>query len=234
MKQISTKTALLVYAISPRIQAEKKALLGSVNFLKSLELFEKLQENTRQIANESGLETFWIFDEKQEGKTFGERYAKAFSELFHQGYDQVISIGNDIPGLEVAHLLEAEVKLQNSSTILGPAEDGGNYLIALSKWEFDEATFSQLPWNTNKLHQAIKALFQSRKGSVFQLEYLIDIDDFHSLTRFKNGLKSGDFFTFLHELLRSILEFFEKDPQFFTGSIPSKDHPLRAPPSFYF
>ena len=221
----------MVYAIRPRIQAKKKAVFGSEHFLKSLALFEKLQENTKRIVSETGLETIWIFDDLKEGKTFGERYAKAFSDLFQQGYDQIISVGNDIPGLEASHILEAKTQLQNSQTILGPAEDGGNYLIALSKSSFEEETFCQLPWNSNKLHQAIKSLFQANEGSVFQLEYLIDIDDFDSLTRFNADLKSGDFFRFISYLLRSILANIQEEKNFLWEVIPAKDNPLRAPPA---
>ena len=234
MKHSNSKIALLVYAICPRIQAEKKAVFGSIHFQQSLALFEKLQDRTQRIAKESGLETFWVFDDAQVGKSFGERYSKAFADLFQQGFEQVISIGNDIPGLEVAHILEAKAQLQNSQTILGPAEDGGNYLIALSRSHFEEKSFSRLPWNSNKLHSAIKGLFQNQNGSVFQLEYLIDIDDFNSLTRFKAELKSGEFYRFIIQLLRSILTFFEKGEYFFNDRIISKDNPLRAPPALHF
>lgn len=227
------KTALLVYAICPRIQAEKKAVFGTVHFQKSLELFNKLQDNTKKIAAESGLDTIWIFDHKQAGKSFGEKYSKAFEELFQQGYDQVISVGNDIPGLTSAHILKAQKELVYSPTVLGPAEDGGDYLIALSKTTFNKAEFADLPWNSNKLHQALKSLAQSQDGqnvNVSQLEYLIDIDDFQSFFNYKEDLKSGDFYRFIVRLLQSLKAFSKEQKHYFEEIITSKDNPLRAPP----
>ena len=233
MKSLS-KTALMVYAICPRIQAGKKAVFGSVHFQKSLELFEKLQDNTKRIAAESGLETFWIFDHKQQGRSFGEKYSNAFEELFKQGYGQIISIGNDIPGLSASHILQAQRELLNSPSVLGPAEDGGNYLIALSATTFDKASFANLPWNSEGLHQALKSHLQFRHGQnaqVAQLEYLIDIDDFTSFYDYIKKLKSGDFYRFIVRLLLSINTFAKEQKQFFEDLIISKDNPLRAPPT---
>lgn len=231
MKQLSSKTALMVYAICPRIQAAKKAVFGKAHLRKTLELFEKLQDNTKKIAVQSGLETFWIFDHEQEGKSFGVRYAKAFEELFQQGYDQVISIGNDIPGLEIGHILLAEKGFSTADTILGPAEDGGDYLIALSRSRFDQHTFANLPWNGDRLHHALKLLYKSNNGDVSQLEYLIDIDDFDSLSKFKEHSEPNVFTQFIRQLLRSILAFSKVKQTFFKEVFASKDNPLRAPPA---
>jgi glycosyltransferase A (GT-A) superfamily protein (DUF2064 family) len=232
MKQYSSKTALMVYAICPKIQAGKKAVFGKANLRKSLELFEKLHENTRKIALQSNLETFWIFDHEQEGKSFGVRYAKAFEELFLKGFDQVISIGNDIPGLEIAHIQQAEKGFLTSETILGPAEDGGNYLIALSRSKFNLLAFADLPWNSDRLHHSLKSLYQSDNGHVFQLEYMIDIDDFHSLSKYKEDSKPNVFTRFILQLLRSILVFTKEIQSFLKEVFASKDNPLRAPPAF--
>ena len=224
----------MVYAICPRIQADKKAIFGSVHFQKSLELFEKLQDNTKRIAAESGLETFWIFDHEQQGKSFGEKYSNAFQNLFEQGYEKIISIGNDIPGLTAAHILQAEKELLYLPSVLGPSIDGGNYLIALSSTAFEKTSFTNLPWNSQRLHQALKSLLQSRQGEnvqVAQLEYLIDIDDFTSFYNYKKHLKSGDFYRFIIRLLLSIITFAKEEKQFFDDLIISKDNPLRAPPT---
>ncbi|WP_339864208.1 DUF2064 domain-containing protein [uncultured Algoriphagus sp.] len=230
--QHSSKTALMVYAICPKIQAGKKAVFGKAHFRKSLELFARLQENTEEIAAQSGLPTFWIFDHEQEGKTFGERYAKAFDSLFKEGFDQVISIGNDIPGLDSSHILRAKEEFLNSETILGPAEDGGNYLIALSRKGFDKNSFADLPWNSDSLHHALKSWSCAKNDHVSQLEYLIDIDDFDSLARFKEYSESTDFTQFILQLIRSILAYSQAKKTFFKEVFISKDNPLRAPPAF--
>jgi hypothetical protein len=114
----------------------------------------------------------------------------------------------------------------------GPAEDGGNYLIALSRSKFDQDIFTNLPWNSNRLHHALKLLSQSNNGHVSQLEYLIDIDDFDSLFRFKEHSESTHFTQFILQLLRSILAYSNAKKTFFKEVFASKDNPLRAPPFF--
>jgi len=137
-----------------------------------------------------------------------------------------------IPGLETAHILLAEKEFSTADTILGPAEDGGDYLIALSRSRFDQHTFANLPWNGDRLHHALKLLYKSNNGEVSQLEYLIDIDDFDSLFRFKVHSESTHFTQFILQLLRSILAYSNAKKSFFKEVITSKDNPLRAPPAF--
>lgn len=231
MISTDSKTVLMVYAISPEIQARKKAVFGSRNYKESLLLFEKLHDNTTAEAARSGLRTVWMYDEKQLGTTFGERYSNAFASLFEKGYEHIISIGNDIPHLSSRHILEAEQQLQNSVAVLGPAEDGGDYLIAISRSHFDKESIKNLPWNSSNLHHSLKTLISGKGVSVCQLEYLIDIDDFKSLSGFKKAIKSGDFFHFLNFLFQSLIRTESKKRDFFEIIFLEGDHPLRAPPA---
>ena len=70
----------------------------------------------------------------QAGDDLGARMSSAFRELFEAGYLRVILIGSDLPTLPSDRLAEAERAFrQGADLVLGPAEDGGYYLLGLTR-----------------------------------------------------------------------------------------------------
>jgi glycosyltransferase A (GT-A) superfamily protein (DUF2064 family) len=58
----------------------------------------------------------------------------AIQSVLDRGYDKVIVLGNDSPGLHLNHLQEAFLELQDKSVVLGPDFKGGTYLMGFSKF----------------------------------------------------------------------------------------------------
>ena len=79
----------------------------------------------------------------QRGATLGERERYLFEDLFAAGFSKVVVLGSDVPTLPLSHLSDAVARLGASppKVVLGPSEDGGYYLIALSA----EAPGSPMP-----------------------------------------------------------------------------------------
>ena len=69
----------------------------------------------------------------QTGKDLGERMAAAFDWGFTHGYTKVVIIGTDLWELEPQILQEAFDRLDTHPTVIGPAKDGGYYLLGLCK-----------------------------------------------------------------------------------------------------
>lgn len=94
----------------------------------------------------------WLGDayryQPQSGATLGDRMASAFENVFQNRVDQAILIGSDIPGLTPAILESAFDNLKNADVVLGPARDGGYYLIGMHRRAFPAARklFMNLPW----------------------------------------------------------------------------------------
>ncbi len=214
---------LMIYALSPAYQARRKSLFGAAHYADAVKLFQDLHQKTESLTQNSGLKTFWFFDHLQEGKSFGERYANAFKEVFSKGYQKVISIGNDIPELELSHIEQASNSLTHSKAVLGPAADGGDYLIALTEETFYEEEFKNLPWNKSSLHSKLSELLSSYT-SVEQLECLVDIDDFQSLVIVRKNVN------WIAILLFSLKSFILYTKTVFEKLLLPKDNPLRAPP----
>ncbi len=84
----------------------------------------------------------------QDGRDLGERQARALAWGLAQGGGAVLLRGSDTPDLPGAILLEAREKLASgeAEVVLGPARDGGYYLIGLKSLHHE--LFEDLPWST--------------------------------------------------------------------------------------
>jgi rSAM/selenodomain-associated transferase 1 len=81
----------------------------------------------------------------------GCRMQRQLRLAFGEGADQVVLIGSDLPGLEGADLEQAFSVLENGPLVLGPAEDGGYWLIGLNRAGQHRAgaqLMSGIPWGT--------------------------------------------------------------------------------------
>lgn len=85
----------------------------------------------------------------QVGDDLGARMDQAFNTLFVQGYRQIVLIGTDVPTLPLDHFTQALTALENHDLVLGPAFDGGYYLIGLKR-PIPEL-FADIPWSTDQV-----------------------------------------------------------------------------------
>ncbi len=85
----------------------------------------------------------------QVGADLGARMNHAFHTLFAQGYRQVVLIGTDVPTLPIDHVKQAIASLESHDLVLGPALDGGYYLIGLKRMA--PGLFTDMPWSTDQV-----------------------------------------------------------------------------------
>ncbi len=120
---------------------------------------------------------------RQKGVQLGERMLNAVSEVLpdHEG---VILLGSDMPCLTPALLQDGVHLLQRNDLVIGPAEDGGYYLLAIKK--VHKALFQDMPWSTPEvLSMTLRAAVQD--GIVHSLLPMhSDIDDWEDLISFYN------------------------------------------------
>jgi len=82
----------------------------------------------------------------QVGEDVGARMHQTFDRLFTKGYRQVLIVGTDVPSLPLAHYQQACTLLNSHDLVLGPALDGGYYLIGLTQPR--PGLFADIPWST--------------------------------------------------------------------------------------
>ncbi len=124
----------------------------------------------------------WHWLEQNASPNLGERIHQAINTTLKLGYRRVLTIGTDSPTLPLAYLEEAAEKLKEHEVVLGPAEDGGYYLIGLKSAPV--TLFEGVDWSTEKvLAQTLERV--KRLGlSVYLLPEWYDVDDLATLEKF--------------------------------------------------
>lgn len=111
---------------------------------------------------------------EQQGASLGERLSNALVEAFAEGKKKVVIIGTDCPGLTVDHINTAFRKLDRSDLVIGPAMDGGYYLIGLVK-HYKEL-FREISWGSDHVYRQTMDAAAELGLRTARLEYLADVD----------------------------------------------------------
>ena len=113
----------------------------------------------------------------QQGLNLGERMHDAFRQNFSR-YAKLLLIGSDLPQLRSDTLLAANAALESHDCVLGPAEDGGYYLIGFTKSGFCDC-FQGVAWSTDKVLEQTLERLKGKKVTL--LEQYRDIDTVEDL-----------------------------------------------------
>jgi len=107
----------------------------------------------------------------------GYRMQRAFDDAFKSGAAAVVIIGTDIPDLTAVDITKAFAALKQKKMVLGPAKDGGYYLIGLQKNAFLQAVgdmFEGIKWGE---HDVLKKTIKIATGLGFSYSLLKEMDD---------------------------------------------------------
>jgi rSAM/selenodomain-associated transferase 1 len=113
--------------------------------------------------------------------SLGERLRVALGGLLEAGHAGAIAIGSDSPTLPAARVAAAAAALRAHDAVLGPTEDGGYYLIGVSKPAW--ALFEGIPWGTSGVARATRERAAEAAISLAELEPWYDVDDEETLRR---------------------------------------------------
>lgn len=104
----------------------------------------------------------------------GERLAQAFDRSFKDGCRRVVAIGSDSPGLPLERIREAFAALESRPVALGPAMDGGYYLVGLNA-PFPQL-FENIAWSTSAVFSQTLRAAEAAGRACHVLEEYFDID----------------------------------------------------------
>lgn len=183
--------AIITFTKNIKLGNVKTRIASSVGEEKALSIYKELLEFTEELLNSipytiyiywdsyipSNLEFFsnHFFNHKvQKGKELGERMENAFKDIFllHQ---KVLIIGTDCPYLQKQHISEAFLSLDTYDYCIGPALDGGYYLLGLNNFLSD--WFQNISWSTNKVFSQTQKVGLKNNLKGFLLPQLSDIDN---------------------------------------------------------
>lgn len=110
----------------------------------------------------------------QIGEDLGKRIQRAFEDGFNHKIEKMIIIGTDCPDLNQNLIEEAFWALNSQDVVLGPANDGGYYLIGLS--QSFPMLFNHIDWGSDRVLAQTKKIIEQEKLSVYDLPVLTDVD----------------------------------------------------------
>lgn len=110
----------------------------------------------------------------QHGDDLGERLDHAVREAFREGARQAIAIGTDCPDLDAGRLAEATAVLERADVVLGPALDGGYYLVGMRHYQPE--LFRNIAWGTDAVLRQTVSTARRLGLRVRLLPALSDID----------------------------------------------------------
>jgi uncharacterized protein len=120
---------------------------------------------------------------EQTGNDLGDRMWWAFQDAFDDGLTRVVVVGCDCPGINVDILDAALEQLANWDLVLGPANDGGYYLIGLRKP--CQELFRSIAWGSDRVLDQTLGIARCRQLSVFFVSALNDVDRPEDLLKFE-------------------------------------------------
>lgn len=122
---------------------------------------------------------------RQQGNDLGERMANAFVHAWTKGAKRVLLIGSDCPDLDAAVMADGLKKLHSHEMVLGPAADGGYYLIGLRAFTPGYTTlFRGIDWGTEQVMRQTIRQAKRAEMSFALLPELHDIDRPEDLVHF--------------------------------------------------
>ncbi len=182
------KNIVLIFTRNPELGKVKSRLAKGVGQENALEIYKKLLSHTKDVVATLNCtkrvgysvkvrpDDMWdnaIFEKfQQEGEDLGMRMHNAFEQAFTDGYDNVLIVGSDLYDLRASHINEAFDALHSNDAVIGPAQDGGYYLLGMNKLVKD--VFYNKEWGGDTVFASTMNDLATAK--VHQLETLNDID----------------------------------------------------------
>jgi uncharacterized protein len=117
----------------------------------------------------------------QRGENLGERMKNGFLEAFSMNFNRVVLVGSDVPDLPIEFIEEAFTYLQKQDGVIGPALDGGYYLIGFKNKSFSPRVFDGIRWGTGSVFEETMKVLDREGLTVHVLNPLRDIDTVEDL-----------------------------------------------------
>lgn len=170
------QTAILLFSRTASAEAASKSFgAGAADH----RITGALISRTEETISRTGLKIYRSDEASQRGATFGDRLANAMDEVFDQGVERLLVVGNDCPQITSLHLRTAAQKLANGENVIGPDRRGGVWLIGLQRSTFDAERFANLAWETDNLYEELALLLPQRA----EAGSLSDLNTFEDLSR---------------------------------------------------
>ncbi|WP_290701843.1 TIGR04282 family arsenosugar biosynthesis glycosyltransferase [Lacinutrix sp.] len=182
------KNLIITFTRNPELGKVKSRLAKGIGEASALEVYKLLLEHTKNVllkldcdkavyysvkVRENDIWNPKFFSKHQQfGDDLGERMYNAFDNGFKKGYEKIIIVGSDLYDLNAETITKAFKKLDQNDNVIGPAEDGGYYLLGMKT--LHPSVFKIENWGTETVYK--QTILKLNDNSVYVLNKLNDID----------------------------------------------------------
>tara|TARA_R100000322_G_C5405884_1_gene182547 strand:+ start:301 stop:939 length:639 start_codon:yes stop_codon:yes gene_type:complete len=211
MTNTKSENLLLIFTRNPELGKCKTRLAKTVGDESALKIYKFLLDHTVSITKQLDVDkaVYYsvkvrendIWDEtiytkyQQEGEDLGIRMQHAFEQGFKDGYKNIIIIGSDMYDMSQEDLEEAFSVLKNHDAVVGPAEDGGYYLLGMRSLQ--TKVFTNKTWGTDTvLANTLKDLEDTNVKVLAErndVDYFSDIKHVDAFQQFLPNYLDKDF-----------------------------------------
>ena len=183
------KNLLLIFTRNPELGKAKTRLAKTVGNETALEIYKFLLNRTRDLSSKVNADKavyysvkirvndIWdasIFQKHQQfGEDLGIRMQNAFKNGFDADYQKVMIIGSDLYDLSSKNIEKAFAELDENDVVIGPAEDGGYYLLGMNSLQ--EKIFENKNWGTESVRKDTLADLNDKKVKLLAFKNDIDV-----------------------------------------------------------
>lgn len=184
---------VLIFTRNPELGKVKTRLAATIGDKNALDIYNYLLNHTQEIiskidatrrvlySEEINKNDIWDNDlyqkQTQFGTHLGARMKNAFADGFTDDFKKIVIIGTDLYDLEVSDIENAFSELEKNDVVIGPAEDGGYYLLGLKF--IPNGIFSNKNWGTNTVLS--NTLSDLENFNICLLKTKNDIDTFEDI-----------------------------------------------------
>ncbi len=184
------KEAIIIFVRNPELGKVKTRLAATVGNDKALAIYKELLQHTFSTVKNVKADKFVFYHEVitdndiwsemgfikkiQQNVELGEKMKAAFQEVFSADYKNVLIIGSDCLQLNSKIIEDAFTMLKEKDTVIGPAKDGGYYLLGMSIMH--NFIFENKEWSTSSVFSDTIHDIEQHQLSVGFLPELLDVD----------------------------------------------------------
>jgi len=200
-----SKNLILIFTRNPELGKCKTRLAKTIGDENALTIYKILLQHTANVVEQLNYDKAVYYSVKirdndmwnntiyqkhqQQGGDLGYRMQNAFANSFKAGYEKVLIVGSDLYDLEPQHIQKALDALDSHDITIGPAEDGGYYLLGMKT--LHSKIFENKNWGTETVRE--DTLNDLKSQSIFLLEELNDIDLYEDLKKYDQLLNRINF-----------------------------------------
>jgi len=201
-------SCIVLFIKTPIKGRVKTRLADDIGSVHALNIYKCFIDDIINAAAQTGFELKIFFDppdskslikkwlkqefdyQVQTGSDLGEKMSAAFQTVFSAKFNRAVLIGSDIPDLPESHIRDAINRLKTHDAVIGPATDGGYYLIGFRSDTFLPDIFKDISWSTDTVYAKTLRNLEKCGLTVHILPQWRDVDTYADLVALADSLSN--------------------------------------------